>query len=77
MDFDFFYELAYAGHEEVVSIFPSTTFQPHTTRSWDFIGFNETTRRNPIVESDTTIGDLASLTGELHFWSPKSTSFSI
>ncbi|KAI3467393.1 hypothetical protein Pfo_024056 [Paulownia fortunei] len=45
-----------ASHEEVVSIFPSTTFYPQTTRSWDFMGFAENVRRNPTVESDTIIG---------------------
>ncbi|KAK6160017.1 hypothetical protein DH2020_003398 [Rehmannia glutinosa] len=45
-----------AGHEKVVSIFPSTTFYPQTTRSWDFLGLAENVHRNPTVESDTIIG---------------------
>ncbi|KAI3467392.1 hypothetical protein Pfo_024055 [Paulownia fortunei] len=45
-----------ASHEEVVSIFPSTTFQLQTTRSWDFMGLAENVHRNPTVESDTIIG---------------------
>ncbi|GFP86156.1 cucumisin [Phtheirospermum japonicum] len=45
-----------ARHEQVVSIFSSTTFHPQTTRSWDFMGFSEKVHRNPTVESDTIIG---------------------
>ncbi|KAL3824167.1 hypothetical protein ACJIZ3_020196 [Penstemon smallii] len=45
-----------ADHEEVVSVFPSKTFQLQTTRSWDFMGFPENVHRNPTVESDTIIG---------------------
>ncbi|KAK4479774.1 hypothetical protein RD792_015309 [Penstemon davidsonii] len=45
-----------ADHEEVVSVFPSKTFQLQTTRSWDFMGFSENVQRNPTVESDTIIG---------------------
>ncbi|KAK4479772.1 hypothetical protein RD792_015307 [Penstemon davidsonii] len=45
-----------ADHKEVVSIFPSKTFQLQTTRSWDFMGFPENVQRNPTVESDTIIG---------------------
>ncbi|KAK4479768.1 hypothetical protein RD792_015303 [Penstemon davidsonii] len=45
-----------ADHEEVVSVFPSKTFQLQTTRSWDFMGFSEHVDRNPTVESDTIIG---------------------
>ncbi|GKV32978.1 hypothetical protein SLEP1_g41537 [Rubroshorea leprosula] len=40
----------------VVSVFPSKTFQLQTTRSWDFIGFKESIKRNPTVESDIIIG---------------------
>lgn len=43
------------GHEEVVSIFPSTTFYPQTTRSWDFMGFATNVHRNSAVESDTVV----------------------
>ncbi|KAL9149373.1 hypothetical protein ABFS82_12G106200 [Erythranthe guttata] len=45
-----------ARHEEVVSIFPDTPFQLHTTRSWDFMGLALNVNRNPAVESDTIIG---------------------
>ncbi|KAG6426308.1 hypothetical protein SASPL_110530 [Salvia splendens] len=45
-----------ASHEGVVSIFPSLSFYPKTTRSWDFMGFHENVDRNPTVESDTIIG---------------------
>ncbi|PRQ55326.1 putative cucumisin [Rosa chinensis] len=41
---------------EVVSVFPSTTFQLQTTRSWDFLCFNEKIQRNDSVESDIIIG---------------------
>ena len=44
--------------EGVVSIFPNRLLQLHTTRSWDFMGFSETVKRNPTVESDTIIGVL-------------------
>ncbi|KAK4402936.1 Subtilisin-like protease SBT4.3 [Sesamum angolense] len=47
-----------AGHEDVVSIFPSRTFQPLTTRSWDFMGLPENVHRNLTVESDIIIGVL-------------------
>jgi hypothetical protein len=41
---------------EVVSVFRSTTFQLHTTRSWDFIGFPQRSKRNPAAESDVIVG---------------------
>ncbi|KAK9912826.1 hypothetical protein M0R45_036666 [Rubus argutus] len=49
-----------ANMKEVVSVFPSTTFQLQTTRSWEFMGFNEKIRRNPTIESDVIIGILDS-----------------
>ncbi|GLT37693.1 hypothetical protein SLA2020_119960 [Shorea laevis] len=58
------------GMNGVVSVFPSTTFHVQTTRSWDFIGFNETVERNPTVESNVTIGVIDS-----GIW-PESESFS-
>ncbi|KAK9912853.1 hypothetical protein M0R45_036689 [Rubus argutus] len=45
-----------ANMKEVVSVFPSTTFRPQTTRSWDFIGLDEKIQRNASIESDTIIG---------------------
>ncbi|KAF8397397.1 hypothetical protein HHK36_016310 [Tetracentron sinense] len=42
--------------EGIVSVFPSRTLKLHTTRSWDFMGFPETVKRNPTVESDTIVG---------------------
>ncbi|XP_020547617.1 subtilisin-like protease SBT4.4 [Sesamum indicum] len=45
-----------ASHDDVVSVFPSTTLQRQTTRSWDFMGFHQNVRRNPAVESDIIIG---------------------
>ncbi|GLT37697.1 hypothetical protein SLA2020_120000 [Shorea laevis] len=45
-----------SGMKRVVSIFPSKTFQLQTTRSWDFMGFKESIKRNPTVESDIIIG---------------------
>ncbi|GLU11528.1 hypothetical protein SLE2022_282670 [Rubroshorea leprosula] len=58
------------GMNGVVSVFPSTTFYPQTTRSWDFLGLNETVKRNPIVESNVIIGVIDS-----GIW-PESESFS-
>ncbi|WCJ20438.1 Subtilisin-like protease SBT4.4 [Euphorbia peplus] len=45
-----------ASSKEVVSIFPSENDQAHTTRSWSFIGFEETAHRNLGAESDLVIG---------------------
>ncbi|KAL1550987.1 subtilisin-like protease SBT4.13 [Salvia divinorum] len=59
-----------ASHEGVVSIFPSLSFYPETTRSWDFMGFHENVHRNPMVESDTIIGVI-----DTGIW-PESESFS-
>ncbi|GLU11525.1 hypothetical protein SLE2022_282640 [Rubroshorea leprosula] len=58
------------GMNGVVSVFPSTTFHLQTTRSWDFLGFNETVKRNPTVESNVIIGVIDS-----GIW-PESESFS-
>lgn len=41
-----------------MSVFPSKTLQLQTTRSWDFMGFPETVKREPTVESDMIIGVL-------------------
>ncbi|KAL6275760.1 hypothetical protein ACE6H2_019361 [Prunus campanulata] len=42
--------------KEVVSVFPSRPLQLQTTRSWDFMGFNEKVKRNAGVESDIIVG---------------------
>ncbi|PRQ55322.1 putative cucumisin [Rosa chinensis] len=42
--------------KEVVSVFPSRTFQLQRTRSWDFIGLYEKIHQNATVESDVIIG---------------------
>lgn len=47
-----------AQMEGVVSVFPSRTRQLHTTRSWDFMGFVESVKRNRSVENDVVIGVL-------------------
>ncbi|KDO66665.1 hypothetical protein CISIN_1g037246mg [Citrus sinensis] len=48
------------GMDGVVSVFPRKMLQLQTTRSWDFMGFAETVKRNPSVESDIVIGVLDS-----------------
>ncbi|CAK8559944.1 unnamed protein product [Lathyrus sativus] len=42
--------------EDVVSVFPSTNFHIQTTRSWDFLGFPPSIKRDQIIESDLIIG---------------------
>ncbi|RVW56928.1 Subtilisin-like protease SBT4.4 [Vitis vinifera] len=59
-----------ASKEEVVSVFPSGILQLHTTRSWDFMGFPQTVKRVPSIESDIIIGVL-----DTGIW-PESKSFS-
>ncbi|XP_037466795.1 subtilisin-like protease SBT4.9 [Triticum dicoccoides] len=56
--------------EGVVSIFPSRTHQPLTTRSWDFLGFPQTVKRSLELEGDVIIGML-----DTGLW-PDSPSFS-
>jgi hypothetical protein len=51
-----FYMVWYAGKKEVVSIFPSTTLQLQTTRSWDFMGFNVTASGKRGTHSDIIVG---------------------
>ncbi|CAI9776423.1 unnamed protein product [Fraxinus pennsylvanica] len=58
-----------ASMEGVVSVFPSTKKQLHTTRSWDFMGFPQEVKRTQI-ESDIIIGML-----DTGIW-PESESFS-
>ncbi|KAL0321906.1 UNVERIFIED_CONTAM: Cucumisin [Sesamum calycinum] len=48
-----------ASLEGVVSVFPSTKKQLHTTRSWDFMGFPVTAERRK-TESDVIVGMLDS-----------------
>lgn len=64
------YKLPYAGFDEVVSIFPSRTLWPQTTRSWDFMGLRENVNGNTNTGSDIIIGVLDS-----GIW-PESESFS-
>ncbi|WJZ88977.1 hypothetical protein VitviT2T_008228 [Vitis vinifera] len=45
-----------ADKKGVVSVFPSTTLRLQTTRSWDFLGFSETIKRQPVVESNIIVG---------------------
>ncbi|CAL5345509.1 unnamed protein product [Camellia sinensis] len=47
-----------AEKENVVSVFPNTVRELHTTRSWDFLGMHEKVRRNDKVESNLIIGIL-------------------
>ncbi|XP_077238871.1 subtilisin-like protease SBT4.3 isoform X1 [Tasmannia lanceolata] len=47
-----------ASTEGVVSVFPSKIYKPLTTRSWDFLGFKDTVKRMPTIESDVIIGVL-------------------
>ncbi|CAL5195217.1 unnamed protein product [Lathyrus oleraceus] len=42
--------------DEVVSVFPSTNFHIQTTRSWDFLGFPQSIKRDQIIESEMIIG---------------------
>ncbi|CAA2980721.1 cucumisin-like, partial [Olea europaea subsp. europaea] len=58
-----------ASMDEVVSVFPSTKKQLHTTRSWDFMGFPQDVKRTQI-ESDIIVGML-----DTGIW-PESESFS-
>ncbi|CAL5419727.1 unnamed protein product [Camellia sinensis] len=44
--------------ESVVSVFPNTVRELHTTRSWDFLGMPEKVRRIDKVESNLIIGIL-------------------
>ncbi|KAK6160022.1 hypothetical protein DH2020_003403 [Rehmannia glutinosa] len=55
---------------DVVSIFPSRTLWPQTTRSWDFLGLHEDVNQHSNTASDIVIGVLDS-----GIW-PESESFS-
>ncbi|KAM1049357.1 hypothetical protein ACFX2C_028468 [Malus domestica] len=59
-----------AKMKEVVSVFPSTSYKLQTTRSWEFLGFNEKLKRNPTVESNVIVGVI-----DTGIW-PESESFS-
>ncbi|XWS71635.1 hypothetical protein CRYUN_Cryun03dG0155000 [Craigia yunnanensis] len=59
-----------ASMKEVVSIFPNRILHLHTTRSWDFMGFNNSVRHNPIIERNVIIGVI-----DTGIW-PESPSFS-
>ena len=53
-----------------MSVFPSRTLQPQTTRSWDFMRFSEAVSHSPISESDVIVGVI-----DTGIW-PESESFS-
>ncbi|CAA2979193.1 cucumisin-like [Olea europaea subsp. europaea] len=57
-----------ASMDTVVSIFPNTKKQLHTTRSWDFMGFPQDVERTK-MESDVIVGIL-----DTGIW-PESESF--
>ncbi|KAK8544375.1 hypothetical protein V6N13_056157 [Hibiscus sabdariffa] len=59
-----------ASFKGVVSVFPNEVYHLQTTRSWDFMGFNQTVKRNPTAESNVVIGVIDS-----GIW-PESDSFS-
>ncbi|XP_058739897.1 subtilisin-like protease SBT4.3 [Vicia villosa] len=40
----------------VVSVFPNQNFYLQTTRSWNFLGFPQKIKRDPIIESDLIVG---------------------
>ncbi|KAL0887190.1 hypothetical protein Bca101_011173 [Brassica carinata] len=48
--------LAESMKKEVVSVFPSWTYELDTTRSWDFVGLGERAKRESVKESDVIIG---------------------
>lgn len=51
------FQLFFPGKEGVVSVFPSQKKQLHTSRSWEFMGFNKKMKTS-IIESDIIIGML-------------------
>ncbi|KAK8615276.1 hypothetical protein V6N13_069053 [Hibiscus sabdariffa] len=59
-----------ASFKGVVSVFPNKVYHLQTTRSWDFMGFNQTVKRNATAESNVVIGVIDS-----GIW-PDSDSFS-
>ncbi|KAG2699213.1 hypothetical protein I3760_07G183000 [Carya illinoinensis] len=46
----------FAEIEEVVSVFPNTMFELHTTRSWDFLGFTRSHVRRSRGGKDVIVG---------------------
>ncbi|KAF6160413.1 hypothetical protein GIB67_019182 [Kingdonia uniflora] len=42
--------------DDVVTVFPNGYHKLHTTRSWNYLGFPETVKRNPSVESNIVVG---------------------
>ncbi|CAL9198665.1 subtilisin-like protease SBT4.3 [Musa acuminata AAA Group] len=58
-----------AGIKGVVSVFPSKNLQPSTTRSWDFLSFPESVKRNLPMERDVMVGVI-----DTGIW-PESASF--
>ncbi|KAL4383963.1 hypothetical protein GQ457_15G029030 [Hibiscus cannabinus] len=59
-----------ASFKGVVSVFPNKVYHLQTTRSWDFMGFTQTVKRNATAESNVVIGVIDS-----GIW-PESDSFS-
>ncbi|MBA0708326.1 hypothetical protein Golax_023460 [Gossypium laxum] len=59
----------YAGFKGVVSVFPSKANHLHTTRSWDFLGLNQTVKHNA-TESNVIVSVI-----DTGIW-PESDSFS-
>ncbi|KAK8615273.1 hypothetical protein V6N13_069050 [Hibiscus sabdariffa] len=59
-----------ASFKGVISVFPNKVYHLQTTRSWDFMGFNQTVKRNATAESNVVIGVIDS-----GIW-PESDSFS-
>ncbi|CAN6556949.1 unnamed protein product [Malus baccata var. baccata] len=48
--------ILFTDMEEIVCVFPSIRMEPQTTRSWDFMGFDEKVSRNATTESDIIVG---------------------
>ncbi|KAK8615275.1 hypothetical protein V6N13_069052 [Hibiscus sabdariffa] len=59
-----------ASFKGVISVFPNKVYHLQTTRSWDFMGFNQAVKRNATAESNVVIGVIDS-----GIW-PESDSFS-
>ncbi|CAG7872979.1 unnamed protein product [Brassica rapa] len=59
-----------AGMEGVVSVFPDTLYKPLTTRSYEFMGLGDKSKRVPNIETDIIVGVI-----DHGIW-PESKSFS-